>query len=155
MEELIEELEDDNIFGLKAPAEACHWSEAQIRTFFESDGEQFPAAPRAISSLHTESGMDIPGADAEHANDPKPPTLLLSDDPAPDQTAPDNESQGAVVRATSASQPGAIGSFGLEKVQWLTVCAQVLAPTWCATKKCQSLTRRCTWQQREELKLIF
>lgn len=47
MEELIEELEDDSIFGLKAPAEACHWSEAQIQTFFESDGEQLPAAPPA------------------------------------------------------------------------------------------------------------
>ena len=60
MEELIEELEDDSIFGLQAPAEACHWSEAQIRTYFESDGEQFPAAPPAPTPAATVPSLPRP-----------------------------------------------------------------------------------------------
>ena len=70
--------------------------------------------------------MDDPGADAEHA-DNLGSTAPPHNDPASyqtSQTAPvviDSQSQGAVVRAISASQPGAVGSFGLEKAQWLMI----------------------------------
>ena len=51
--------------------------------------------------------MDNPGADAEHADD-LGTTSPLHDDLASYQTAPDSQSQGAVVRAISASQAGAV-----------------------------------------------
>ena len=51
--------------------------------------------------------MDNPGADAEHADD-LGITSPLHDDLASYQTAPDSQSQGAVVRAISASQAGAV-----------------------------------------------
>ena len=54
-----------------------------------------------------QAGMDNPGADAEHADDVGI-TSPLHDDLASYQTAPDSQSQGAVVRAISASQAGAV-----------------------------------------------
>jgi len=39
---LIEELKDDDMFGLEAPSGAASWSEASIRQYFESDGEVYP-----------------------------------------------------------------------------------------------------------------
>ena len=44
MEALIQELEDDNLFGLTAPPQAVGWSELEIRQFFDSDGEEVPVA---------------------------------------------------------------------------------------------------------------
>ena len=50
MEELIEQLEADSIFGLKAPETALSWTAAQIEAFFESDGEILPAETREQST---------------------------------------------------------------------------------------------------------
>ena len=52
---LVTALEDDSIFGLKAPSTAAGWTVQQIELYFETDGETLPPDPPELDTLKADS----------------------------------------------------------------------------------------------------
>lgn len=72
--DLIAQLQAESAFGLQAPVEASHWSEVQIRAFFDSDGE---AVPLDIPPTHTLPNSHEPQPRCAPADDIRPPLTPL------------------------------------------------------------------------------